>query len=264
LTGALAALLLLQAVLGLVFAAQYRDAEWIRAAWYGNDWVTLTVALPLLLAGRARAERGSRRGLLLWLGVTGYAAYNYAFYLFGAALNASFPLYVMSFVFAGVTLILALPVVDAGDIWSRFNPGFRPGVLGGYFLLTGVGLGAVWLGTWAAYVFLERPTPVEPAAFRLVAALDLSIMVPLLVCGGTLMVRGRPWSAVVCAIGGLQASLYLLVLSVSSLVAIQRGLAAAPGELPLWGTLFTVTAAATAVLLRGVREEPLGQSDSQT
>jgi hypothetical protein len=32
--------------------------------------------------------------VLLWLGAVGYAFYNYAFYLFGAALNAFFPLYV--------------------------------------------------------------------------------------------------------------------------------------------------------------------------
>jgi hypothetical protein len=35
----------------------------------------LTVTVPLLLIGRTRADARSARGLLLWLGVTGYAAY---------------------------------------------------------------------------------------------------------------------------------------------------------------------------------------------
>jgi hypothetical protein len=86
-----------------MFPAQYRDVEWIRATWYGNDWVTLAVAVPLMLIGRVRARAGSARGLLLWLGVMGYAAYNYAFYLFGAALNVFFPLYVALLVLAGGT-----------------------------------------------------------------------------------------------------------------------------------------------------------------
>ena len=79
-----------QAALGLAFPGLYRDTDWIRAAWYGNDWVTLAAAAPLLWIASARAARGSVRGLLLWMGIAGYAVYNYAFYLFGAALNAFF------------------------------------------------------------------------------------------------------------------------------------------------------------------------------
>ena len=49
LTAALAALMAVQSALGVLFQGQYRDPEWIRAAWFGNDWVTLVVAVPLLL-----------------------------------------------------------------------------------------------------------------------------------------------------------------------------------------------------------------------
>jgi len=70
---ALLALMLAQALMGLVFPAAYRDDEWIRAAWFGNDWVTLAVAAPLLPIGLVRAAVGSVRGLLLWLGLIGYA-----------------------------------------------------------------------------------------------------------------------------------------------------------------------------------------------
>src|SRR5512132_2052213 len=80
----LSAFMLVQSVLGLVWSDQYRDVDWIRATWYGNDWITLVAAVPLLWFGRLRAARGSVRGLLLVLGLAGYAVYNYAFYLFGA------------------------------------------------------------------------------------------------------------------------------------------------------------------------------------
>lgn len=252
LTATLCGLMILQAVLGLMFASQYRDVEWIRATWFGNDAVTLVVAVPLLSIGRARAKAGSGRGLLLWLGVTAYAAYNYAFYLFGAALNAFFPLYVSSVVLAVVTLINALIRVDAGQVASRFTPLLPVGVLGGYFVFVGIGLTAVWLGMWAGYVFFGRATPVEPDAFRLVAALDLSVMVPLLVSGGTLLWRRHAWGPIVCAIGGVQASLYLLVLSVNAVFTIQRGLAPSPGEVPMWGTLLVLTITATTVVVLGI------------
>jgi hypothetical protein len=49
LTAALAALMAVQSVLGLLFQRQYRDVEWIKATWFGNDWVTLVAAVPLLV-----------------------------------------------------------------------------------------------------------------------------------------------------------------------------------------------------------------------
>jgi hypothetical protein len=49
LTAALAALMAVQSVLGLLFQRQYRDVKWIKATWFGNDWVTLVAAVPLLV-----------------------------------------------------------------------------------------------------------------------------------------------------------------------------------------------------------------------
>ena len=94
--------MLAQSALGLLFRGQYRDVEWIAATWLGNDWVTLVVALPLLSAGIVLTRGGSVRGLLLWLGTLGYAIYNSAYYLFGAALSAFFPLYAVTVIVAGV------------------------------------------------------------------------------------------------------------------------------------------------------------------
>ena len=58
--------------------------------------------------GLTWTQRGSVRALLLWLGTLAYAVYNYAYYLFGAALNAFFPLYVAALITAALALILAL------------------------------------------------------------------------------------------------------------------------------------------------------------
>lgn len=243
----LAALLALQAGLGLWFSHLYRDAEWIRATWFGNDWTTLVVAVPLLLAGAARA---SEAGKLLWLGLLGYALYNGAFYLFGAALNAFFPFYVATMVLAAFTLVLALLRVEAGPQFLG-ETGAR--AIGGYLVFVAAGLASIWFGTWGAHVFAGRPTPVEPEAFKLVAALDTTLMVPALALGGVLLWRRHPWGHVAASIAGVQASLYLLVLTVNSVVSIQRGLTAAPGELPIWGSLLVPTAIATAVLLGSAR-----------
>ncbi len=122
LSAALAALMVVQTMLGLIFPGQYRDVEWIRLTWFGNDGVTLVVGVPLLVAALLLARRGSIRGLLLWLGMLGYGAYNYAYYMLGAALNASFPLYVAALLLSVITLILALSRIDVAEVAASFRP----------------------------------------------------------------------------------------------------------------------------------------------
>lgn len=250
---AIGLLMLMQPVAGLLFAEQYRDVAWIRATWLGNDWVTLLVALPLFALGYAHARRGSLRGHLLWFGLLGYAVYNYAFYLIGAALNVFFPLYVL--------------VVGAGHghahhrargcrcqaTGRRLPPSTPVRLVGATLVVIGTSLAVVWVVLWAAYIFAARPLPGGPEPFKVVAALDLTIMVPALTIGGFLLWRRRPWGFVLATIAGVQGALYLLVLSVNSMVAIRRGLVASPGELPLWGTLTLVTGAAAVALLANVQ-----------
>ena len=255
LTFTLTGLMAAQALMGLVAPEQYRDVDWTKATWFGNDWVTLVVAAPLLLVSSLGAQRGSARAFLLWAGGVGYAVYNYAFYLLGAALNVFFPLYVATVVLAVLILMLTLGRLDAASIALRRSIALQVPLIGGAFTLIGTGLAVVWSGMWAAYVFAGHPTPVDPDVFRLVAALDLSLMVPALVSGGILLSRRRPWGVVVAGIAGVQGSLYLAVLSINSLIAVQRGVAAWPGELVIWGPLAAVTTAVTWLLLRSVQPE---------
>ncbi len=240
--------MLTQSAAGLLLADRYRDVEWIRMTWRGNDWVTLVLAVPLLLVARTAASGGSARGQLFLSGILAYAAYNYAYYLFGAALNVFFPLYVIAVVFSAIALISSLDGLDVTGLARSVRPDAPVRTVGAYFVLVGVSLAAVWLAMWGAYVFAGRPTPIEPEAFKLVAALDLVIMVPLLTVGGVWLSRREPWGYVVASIAAVQASLYLLVLAVNSMLFLSLGLAEPPGELPIWGTLALVTSVMTLVL----------------
>jgi hypothetical protein len=247
--------MLIQASTGLLFSDQYRDEAWIEATWFGNDCVTLVVALPLLIFGASAGSRPPVRRLLLWLGLLGYGVYNYAFYLLGSALNAFFLLYVAAVVLASAALIGMLSALDVDRLASAFRHSTPVRLIGGALVFIGMGLGGVWIALWAAHVVGGRPTPIEPEAFKVVAALDLTMMVPALTVGGVLLWRRRPWGFAIAAIAAIQGALYLLVLSVNSVVAIRSGFTQWPGELPLWGTLLGVIAAAATGLLVHVQPD---------
>jgi hypothetical protein len=251
-----------QSMLGLLFHAWYRDVRWIKTAWVGNDMTTLFVALPLLLLGLRLAARGAVQGFLLWIGGLGYAVYNYCYYLFGAALNAFFPFYLAALIASGIALILALSDVAPSEISVRVRGDAPVRVIGGYFAVLGGALVSIWLTMWAGYVFAGRPLPVDPEAFKLVAALDSVLMAPVLVISGALLWRRKGWGWVMAAIAGVQGSLYLLVLSINSAIAVALGIADAPGEIPIWGTLALLTSAMTFLLFAGVRGSPGAASSS--
>src|SRR4029079_11617041 len=78
-----AGLIVAISVLGLAVEGLYHDGAWAAQAFRGGDLVTLIVAAPLLVVGTILAQRGSARGTAVWLGMVGYAIYNYAFYVFG-------------------------------------------------------------------------------------------------------------------------------------------------------------------------------------
>lgn len=252
LSAALVGLMATQSLLGLAASQLYRDPQqWVRATFFGNDLVTLVVAVPLLVAALLLAGRGSVRGLLLWVGVLGFAIYNYAYYLVAAAINAFFPLYVVLAVLSVVTLVLVLTRIDAEAVASCFRPGTPVRLIGGYLAFVGVGLGIAWIAQWAGVVFGGVVPDIGVEPFHIVATMDLTLMVPVMVVGGVMLWRRQPWGFVIAAIAGIEAGLYTLVLTAGSAVNVWRGLAQAPGEVPVWAALTLATGVATAALLWG-------------
>ena len=242
-----------QAAIGLVVPSVYRDTGWVTAAWYGNDLVTLVAVSPILAWSLWAARRGSLRGELVWYAMLGYAVYNYAYYMFGTSLNTMFPLYVVLFVLPLLVLVLALGTLDAGTVAGRFAESAARRWIAGYMLLTGIGLTIAWIAQWAAYVFAGTVPSIGVDAFQLVAAMDLTFMVPWFLIGGVLLLRRSAWGYVVSPIIILQGAAYTLVLTATSVVAASRGIAGTAEQVPIWAAWTVVGALAALGLLSGVR-----------
>jgi hypothetical protein len=76
----------------------------------------------------------------LWLGVAAYAAYDDAFYLFGAALNAFFPLYVLALLVASTILVETLTTLEMATLKKPENRRTRHRVVAVYLGTLGIGL----------------------------------------------------------------------------------------------------------------------------
>ena len=248
-----AALMLLQSVTGVVFPELYRDVAWVTAAWYGNDLVTALVAVPLMAWALFAVRRGSRRAELVWYGMLGYCVYNYAFYLFGAQLNWFFPVYVVLFATPVFVLILTLSRIDAAQIAREFSQQTPVKWIGGYMLFTGLGLATAWTAQWLSFMLTGAVPGVGEEAFKLIASLDLSYIVPWFVLGAVLLMRRRPWGYIIAMIITLKGATYTLVLTVTSTVGALRGIEGSLEQIPLWAVWTLAGGLAVGGLLKNLR-----------
>lgn len=79
---------------GLLVPEFYRNAPVLIPQLYGQDLLTLIVAVPVLAVALYYSALRSLRGYIVWLGVTGYLVYTYASYAFMIAFNELYLVYV--------------------------------------------------------------------------------------------------------------------------------------------------------------------------
>ena len=252
------ALMVAQSLLGMLFPQLYRDESFALNAWRLNDPLTLFLAVPLLGVSLRRAQRGSARAVLVCLGVLQYSLYNYAFYLFGATINVFFPLYVALFSLSAFALIAGLSNVDVRSIQMKPHTAYRR--VAGYLAFWAGILAIAWTGQWAGFIFADRVPEIGEGPFRLIAALDLSLVVFPLAFITPWLWRGRTWGVVLAIVMLVKGVLYATLLSAASLPLFGRGWGEDP-LLPLWLVLLAGAAVSLWSLLASVSEdEPTRQT----
>jgi len=241
---------------GLLIPGLYRDNTWITSAWRGTDLVTLLLAAPLLVGGLVLAGRGSRRAQLVWLAMLAYMVYGYAYYLFGAAFNPFFLVYVAIFALGGLALLFAVAHLDVGEIGRNFRPGTPVRVVAGYMLLVAVGLGGAWTAASLGFVVTGQvPAPIVASGHPtgIVFALDLSLLVPGFALGGVWLWKRQGRGYLLGAIMTIKGATYTLALASASVVAARAGVAGAAAEIPLWLALTAAGLVACGLLLGNLR-----------
>lgn len=181
---------------GLLVDGLYRDNLLVRAAWEGNDLVTLLLAVPLLAIATFAAHRGGARALLAWMGLLAYIFYNYAFYLFGAAFNALFLVYVALLVGATLGLILGFTSPDLKTIVRGVRIVGVHRAVGVLVIVVSTALGLFWTIISMGYLWTgDVPAMVTAVDHptNLTGALDLWLVVSFGLLGGIWLWRGRPW-----------------------------------------------------------------------
>lgn len=203
---------------GLFAPGFYRDSLYLQTLWRGNDAVTLFIIVPALILSLWAYRRGSQRGLLLWMGLLLYLAYNYAFYLFAAAFNAAFPLYAALLSISGFALAFGLYGLPFRQLtFSRH----RRGWVVAYLLLIAAVLCGVEIPPIIRFLADGTVPPLVEQTDHptsVVYALDLAIVVPLSLLAGFWLWQGKRWGYLLAVLMLVKGCTYGLVLSANSLI----------------------------------------------
>jgi hypothetical protein len=230
----------------------YYDTVSSAAQQKGNDIVTLFVALPMLVVSTWLAFRGSLRGRLLLTGTTGFFLYTYLSMSMLTAFNALFLVYVALFALSLYAFILCMMSFDLTTLPGHFSSQLPRGWIAALLFLIGVFLSISWLERVLSPVIKNTPPLLDNSTTMVIQAMDLSLVVPLAVLSGILLLRRSAWGYLLTSVFILKA--ITLGLAVSAMV-VNMILAGTPDSLGIMIPFLVITLlnlAAAVSLLKNV------------
>lgn len=207
---------------GLFVKDIYRDNEFVQTAWCGNDWVTLVVIVPAFYFILFAAGGDTLKLQLLWMGLISYLVYNYAFYLFGAAFNNLFLVYVAIFSVSLFALISGLSSFSAYQISSASKAVRWVSI---YLLLIAVMLCIVELPSIFDFITdAKTPDIIQKTNYptSVVYALDLSLVVPVMILAAVLLWQNKTWGFILASLMLIKGFTYGLVLTVGTILLAMK------------------------------------------
>lgn len=201
--------------IGLRYPGVYGGGDWGNGTSMGNDLVTLVTAVPLLLLAITYSARGSVRARLLWLGTLYYMVYNYAFYVFGLHVTKLYLPIIAAFTLSGFAFALGTGNLDVEAIGHRFSPRTPGKLIAAYLFYVAAMVSFLWISQWVKFLLTGHVPDVNGSqfAYQVIAAVDLSFMVPLQITAAYLLWRRRPWGCVLSVVALVQGAIYTAVMA---------------------------------------------------
>lgn len=253
LSAPLAALSVVAAAAGILFDSTYeRDAEGFAVQAESQDYVTLLVAVPVLLVLWRMAARGSLPARLMWHGAVFYFAYTYTIAAFMVRFNNLFLVYTSAVACSTFALLSSLSRVDHRIEPRLFDPIRWPRRAVISMLLAIV---AVFAVLWLADIVPALLNGTEPESLAEagtptngIEVIDLSLLLPGAVVIAYMVWRSRVWGYVLAT--GLVTYVALLGLALVAMVIGQYNASLVDSPAP--ALIFAVLVAATLGLLHQI------------
>lgn len=173
-----------------------------------QDYITLFLAIPLLLLSLFWARKGSLKGRFILAGILGYIFLTYLFYMNMAMFNSLFLVYVSLTGLTFFALVLTLLSININQLPQVFNQPLPTKFIGGFLIFNASIIALLWLSVVVPPLIDKTivPLSVQHYTTLTVQAFDLSLFLPISFVSGLLLIRKHKF-------GFLMAPVYLVFLS---------------------------------------------------
>lgn len=234
----------------------YYDTVSTAAQMQANDLITLVVGLPLLAVAAWLAFGGSLRGRLLLAGTLGFFLYTYMSMSMLAAYNALFLVYVALFAFSLYAFILSMLSFDLADLPRHFSPRLPRGWIAGVLFAAGGFLLLAWVGRIVVPLLRNQTPALENTTTLVIQAMDLTLIVPLAMLAGILLLRQSAWGYLLASVALLKDLTMALAVSTMAVNMFLSSVPDTPAIAIPFLILTLVNLVVAVLLLKNIDAEP--------
>jgi hypothetical protein len=255
------AILLAIATLGGIFiSGLYRDDPYFTAQAVGQDFISLVVVLPTLVATAFLASRGSPHARLIWLGGLIYLVYTYVVAAFDVKFNPLFLVYVAVLECSLYALIGGLVTTDLLGIKKCFTEKTPVQAISIYLALLAVLFYFLWLREIIpALMAREIPQSIHDNGTPTngIHVLDMAWILPAFVITAISLWRKHALGYTLA--GALLSYCVLLTLAILSMVAFMSrgGHPIAVPQVVIFAILLTISLGMLIWYMKGLRSAPI-------
>lgn len=209
-----------------------------------QDYVTLFMAVPLLLISLFLTHRGSEKGKILLSGTVGYFLVTYLFYLVMGMYNQLFLVYVLLLGLAFYSFLLSIMSFNANQVVRLLNEQTPVKWIGGFLMFTSLSIAFLWLSIVVPPLMDGTIIPVQAEHYTtlIVQGLDLAVLLPGAFICGRLLFKKKPG-------GHLSATIYLVFLSLLMTALTAKVIAMALHGYPVVPVIFIIPSFTLASML---------------
>ncbi|MHC1774943.1 MAG: hypothetical protein AB9834_05960 [Lentimicrobium sp.] len=255
---ALLTFMIVQSLGGIIISDLYYDSDEIIASWRGNDLVTLFIAVPVFILAIIYTQKASVFAKYTWFAMLFYTFYNNCYYLFGASLNYFFFIYIAIFILSLISILIVAANFYILPIESDFNSSntLRIAVVISLFIF-GIIMSGMWVSEYVKFAFygIKPVIPGMNEGYRIVAAMDLAIQVPVMFIGAVMLWRRKALGYLLSFVSTISNTVYIVVLLVFCPFAEKAGLVKAWDGFLLFFLLFILCLISSTLFFRNTLQK---------
>ncbi|MAD97967.1 MAG: hypothetical protein CMB99_11635 [Flavobacteriaceae bacterium] len=181
----------------------YQDDNWTKAQWLGQDLITLTVAVPLLLFSLKRGIGQHRiKWWMLNTGLLLYFAYTYSFFVFSSKLSFLYFFQIGIFGFSIVGFIRSCLLLSHEKVRFSFPRTNIKLAIVSYFFTIASMLAFLWIKDIVSHLnsSIHQSNTFDGAPPLITYGLDLGLIIPLMIATGLMLYWKERWGYILTGI----------------------------------------------------------------